>query len=50
MTEALLIVNPSSGEEMATEYATKVAEILKEQYDQVTVKETQKSRRCAGLC
>lgn len=43
MTEALLIVNPSSGEEMATEYATKVAEILKEQYDQVTVKETQKA-------
>ena len=43
MTEALLIVNPSSGEEMATEYATKVAEILKEQYDQVTIKETQKA-------
>lgn len=43
MSQALLIVNPSSGDEKAKEYAKKVEEILGKQYESVRVKYTEKA-------
>lgn len=42
MKKALIVVNPHSGEDQADEFAEKLQVILRDRYDEITIKETKK--------
>lgn len=50
MTQAMIIVNPSSGKEEAPDYVSSTEELLRSQGYEVTVKETQKEGDATEYC
>lgn len=47
--KAMIILNPSSGKEKATEYAEKIEETLREKYDDIDIRRTEKEGDAAAF-
>ena len=42
MKKALIVVNPHSGEDQADDFAQKLQDILRDRFEEITIKETKK--------